>query len=79
MFVLRLGVISTLLSEALISGFTTGAGVGVVTSQVKDLFGIKLTPVNGNFEIILVINRYNSRNCIHTLTLLILFDDTELV
>lgn len=54
MYVLRLGIISTLLSETLVSGFTTGAAIHVFTSQVKDILGIKLTPVVGNFKIVLV-------------------------
>lgn len=54
MYVLRLGIISTLLSETLVSGFTTGAGIHVFTSQVKDLVGIHLTPVVGNYKVILV-------------------------
>lgn len=54
MYVLRLGIISSLLSETLVSGFTTGAAIHVFTSQVKDLLGIKLTPVIGNYKIILV-------------------------
>ncbi|XP_031636337.1 solute carrier family 26 member 10-like [Contarinia nasturtii] len=53
MYVMRFGVLSSLLSESLVSGFTTGAAVGVLTSQVKDLLGIKLTPVIGKFEIVL--------------------------
>lgn len=52
MYVLRLGIISTLLSETLVSGFTTGAAVHVFTSQVKDILGIKLVPIVGNFKII---------------------------
>lgn len=54
MYVLRLGIISTLLSETLVSGFTTGAGIHVLTSQVKDLIGVHLTPVLGNYKVILV-------------------------
>lgn len=54
MYVLRLGIISTLLSETLVSGFTTGAGIHVITSQVKDLVGVNLTPVVGNYKVILV-------------------------
>lgn len=54
MFLLRLGAVSSLLSETLVSGFTTGAAIHVFTSQVKDLFGLRLTPVTGYFEIILV-------------------------
>ncbi|XP_031618524.1 pendrin-like isoform X3 [Contarinia nasturtii] len=54
MYVLRLGIISTLLSETLVSGFTTGAAIHVFTSQVKDLLGITLKGGgDGNFKIIL--------------------------
>lgn len=52
MYVLRLGIISTLLSETLVSGFTTGAAIHVFTSQVKDILGIHLIPIIGNFKII---------------------------
>lgn len=54
MYMLRLGIISTLLSETLVSGFTTGAGIHVITSQVKDLIGVHLTPVVGNYKVVLV-------------------------
>jgi solute carrier family 26, other len=54
MYFLRLGIISSLLSEPLVSGFTTGAAIHVLTSQIKDLFGITLPPVVGSFEIIKV-------------------------
>lgn len=54
MYVLRLGIISSLLSETLVSGFTTGCAIHVFTSQVKDLLGIKLTPYVGNFKNIFV-------------------------
>ncbi|XP_063978806.1 prestin-like isoform X2 [Diachasmimorpha longicaudata] len=42
MFFLRLGIISTLLSETLVNGFTTGAAIHVLMSQIKDLLGLKL-------------------------------------
>lgn len=54
MYVMRLGAVSSLLSETLVSGFTTGAAIHVLTSQVKDLFGLRLTPITGYFEVILV-------------------------
>lgn len=44
MWALRLGVLSALLSEALVSGFTTAAAIHVLTSQIKDLLGLKLPP-----------------------------------
>lgn len=56
MYFLRMGIVSALLSETLVSGFTTGAAIGVFTSQIKDLLGVKLTPVIGKFEIPLVCN-----------------------
>lgn len=42
MFCLRLGIISTLLSETLVNGFTFGAAIHVFMSQIKDLLGLKL-------------------------------------
>lgn len=54
MYLLQLGVASSLLSETLVSGFTTGASIHVLTSQIKDLIGIKLKPVTGYFEVILI-------------------------
>lgn len=49
MFVLRLGVVSALLSETLVSGFITGAAVQVLVSQIKDLFGLTLPKSKGYF------------------------------
>lgn len=54
MYVLRLGVLSFLLSECLVSGFTTGCAIHVFTSQVKDLLGIELPRIDGNFKLIKV-------------------------
>ncbi|KAG7202324.1 hypothetical protein KM043_018656 [Ampulex compressa] len=47
MYVMRLGVIASLLSDSLVSGFTTAAAVHVFTSQVKDLFGLNNLPKRG--------------------------------
>ncbi|KAL7034789.1 hypothetical protein ACKWTF_008094 [Chironomus riparius] len=52
MYISRMGVLSFLLSECLVSGFTTGAAIHVFTSQVKDLLGIKLQRISGTFEMI---------------------------
>lgn len=60
MYLLQLGVISSLLSETLVSGFTTGAAVHVLTSQIKDLFGLQLHKRKGLFKVILV----SKQNCI---------------
>lgn len=54
MFVFRLGILSFLLSECLVSGFTTGAAIHVATSQVKDLLGLELPRITGNFKLIKV-------------------------
>lgn len=54
MYVFRLGVLSFLLSECLVSGFTTGAAIHVFTSQVKDLLGLQLPRITGNFKLIKV-------------------------
>ncbi|CAH1101026.1 unnamed protein product [Psylliodes chrysocephalus] len=49
MFILRLGAVSVLLSDTLVSGFTTGAAIQVFVSQLKDLLGIKLPDLKGYF------------------------------
>lgn len=54
MYVFRLGALSFLLSECLVSGFTTGAAIQVLTSQVKDLLGLQLPRLKGNFKMIKV-------------------------
>lgn len=54
MFSLRLGNLSSLLSESLINGFTTGAAMHVLSSQLKDLFGVKIPRHVGYLQIIYV-------------------------
>lgn len=54
MFILRLGAVSVLLSDTLVSGFTTGAAIQVFVSQLKDLLGIKLPDLKGYFVTIKV-------------------------
>lgn len=53
MYVFRLGAVCTILSETLVSGFTAGAAVHVVTSQMKELLGVKIDSHNGLFQIVL--------------------------
>lgn len=53
MCVLRLGALSSLLSEALVNGFTTAAAIHVMVSQLKDLLGVKVPRHKGAFKIIL--------------------------
>lgn len=52
MYLCRLGIVATLLSDPLVSGFTTGAAVHVFTSQVKDLFGLTIPKFPGNFDVL---------------------------
>lgn len=59
MGLLNLGVLSSLLSESLISGFTTGAGIHVFTSQVPSLLGVespKFTGIGSLVKVILAKN-----------------------
>lgn len=51
MYVLHMGIVCTLLSDTLVNGFTTGAAIHVLTSQVKDLLGLKITRYEGPFNI----------------------------
>lgn len=53
MYVFRLGAVCTILSETLVSGFTAGAAVHVVTSQMKELLGLRMENHNGLFQIVL--------------------------
>ncbi|XP_075984145.1 prestin-like [Anticarsia gemmatalis] len=52
MWMLRLGAVSTLLSEPLVSGFTTGASFQVCASQLKELFGMNLPTLPMKFSVI---------------------------
>jgi solute carrier family 26 protein len=47
----RLGFLCVLLSSDLVSGFTTGAAIHVLTSQVKNLLGLAIPRRNGIFKI----------------------------
>ncbi len=47
MGLLQLGALSALLSESLISGFTTGAAFHVITTQVPHVFGLKVEKFTG--------------------------------
>ncbi|XP_054280454.1 prestin-like [Macrosteles quadrilineatus] len=52
MYLFRMGVMCSLLSDTLVNGFTAGAAIHVFTSQIKDLLGMKIPKYNGNFQII---------------------------
>ncbi|XP_034238112.1 prestin-like [Thrips palmi] len=54
MGIFKMGVLSVLLSETLVSGFTTGAAVHVITSQISKFFGLKLPRRTGPLKILFV-------------------------
>lgn len=49
---LQLGSLCVFLSDMLVSGFTTGAAVHVMTSQIKYLFGLQVQRYSGPLKII---------------------------
>ncbi|XP_039304504.1 solute carrier family 26 member 6 isoform X3 [Solenopsis invicta] len=55
MYIFRLGIVTTLLSETLVNSFTTAAAVYVLISQIKDLLGLKLPKQKGYFKLIFTI------------------------
>ncbi|XP_026333752.1 solute carrier family 26 member 10 isoform X2 [Hyposmocoma kahamanoa] len=55
MWVFRMGAVATLLSEPLVSGFTTAASFNVLASQLKDLFGLTIPKLPGNFKVPLTV------------------------
>jgi len=54
MFTLRLGAVSNLLSDNLVSGFTCASAFHVVSSQLKDLLGLEIDKRRGNFSFVFV-------------------------
>lgn len=54
MYGLRLGIVSTLLSDTLVNGFTCASAFHVVASQLKDLLGLPIKKRRGNFSFPLV-------------------------
>lgn len=51
---MKLGLVATYMSESMVSGFTCGVAIHVVTSQMKNILGIKIQRHNGVFKIIRV-------------------------
>ncbi|XP_069697719.1 prestin-like [Periplaneta americana] len=49
-YILHLGVICSILSGTLVTSFTTGAAVHVLTSQIKELLGLKFEVTGGTFS-----------------------------
>lgn len=49
MYCFRLGILTTLLSDTLVQGFTCGSAVQVIGFQLKHLFGLSLPKRSGYF------------------------------
>lgn len=47
----KLGILGIVLSEHLVSGFTTGAAIQVLVSQMKTLLGVAIPKSNGAFQV----------------------------
>lgn len=79
MSALRLGTLSSLLSEPLVSGFTTAAAVHVLISQLKDLLGVSIPRYKGAFKNIFsvrdIVEQVPNSNltAVYTSTIVILF------
>jgi solute carrier family 26, other len=50
----RMGVICSLLSDALVNAFICGAGCHIFTSQIKEAVGVKPKRYGGPFNIVYV-------------------------
>lgn len=51
---LRLGAITRFLSDPVVSGFTTGAAVVIITSQINPIFGLNIPRYSGLFSTVMV-------------------------
>ena len=69
MGLMKLGVLSALLSDSLISGFTTGAAMHVFASQVPQLIGIKVTKFTGVGRLVKVTKTFSNTKYKFMLTL----------
>uniref|UniRef100_A0A1L8DEN5 Putative sulfate/bicarbonate/oxalate exchanger sat-1 n=2 Tax=Nyssomyia neivai TaxID=330878 RepID=A0A1L8DEN5_9DIPT len=86
-YIFRLGVVSTLLSDVLVSGFTTGCAIHVFTSQVKDILGVSIPQIPGYFDIIVtyieLAQRITTANwvacVISSITIIVLIFNNELL
>jgi high affinity sulfate transporter 1 len=76
MGLMQFGFITLLLSESLISGYTTGAAVHVFTSQLTKIFGIKSDPIRGIFSVpkiwySVIVDIFNWSESVNTATVII--------
>ncbi|KAL3853834.1 hypothetical protein ACJMK2_017335 [Sinanodonta woodiana] len=64
MGICRLGFLASFLSDPLISGFTTGAAVHVISSQIKHIFGIPVGEYHGPLNLLYFYSEFflNIRN-----------------
>ncbi|XP_065348885.1 prestin-like [Cloeon dipterum] len=51
LYALRLGVIFTFMSDGLVSSFLTGAGVHILTLQLKEIIGVNVEAYHGIFNL----------------------------
>ena len=56
---LKLGILSSLLSDSLMSGFTTGSAFHVLTSQVPHLLGYRIPKITGLGRLVKVSRYFN--------------------
>ncbi|XP_020283272.1 solute carrier family 26 member 6 isoform X2 [Pseudomyrmex gracilis] len=85
MYIFRLGIVTTLLSETLVNSFTTAAAVYVLISQIKDLLGLKLPKQKGYFKLIFTVvdvfkeieNTNISAAIVSTISIIILIINNE--
>lgn len=54
MYIFRLGIVSTLLSDTLVNSFTCASAFHVVASQLKDLLGLPIKKRRGMFRFVFV-------------------------
>lgn len=59
MWTFQLGTVTSLLSTALVSGFTTGSACHVIVAQSKELLGVEIQRYNGAFRVL-----YSARDII---------------
>lgn len=87
LYFFQLGSISVLLSDSLVSGFTTGAAIQVLTSQIPDLLGITIKKPVGYFVVVKtymqIVENFSTINwtaiTISSITIFILVFNNEII
>lgn len=75
MYLFRLGIVSTLLSETLVNSFTCAAAFHVVASQLKDLLGLPTKKRRGMFNFLFVSKTHRTHMWIVGVQHMFLFSD----